>query len=181
MDFKTEAKIIETVLFMESEPTDINSLSRITKLSKEIIIEAIKHLQAEFEKPDHGIELVEIGGGYTFSPKKELWEILKTRYGKKNDNRLSRAALETLSIIAYSQPITKGEIESIRGVAAEGMIKVLIAKDLIKEVGKKDIPGKPIQYGTTKAFLKIFRLKSIVELPKLDDVENKKFIPNEQA
>jgi len=175
MDFNTEAKIIETVLFMESELIDINILSRITKLQKEIIIEALKCIKDEYDKPSHGIELIEISNGYGFAPKKELWDILKARYGKKNDNRLSRAALETLSIIAYSQPITKGEIESIRGVSADSMMKLLISRDLIKEVGKKDIPGKPVQYGTTKNFLKIFRLKSIAELPKLDDIDSKKF------
>ncbi len=109
------------------------------------------------------------------SPKLELWDYLKDRYGKKNDNRLSRAALETLSIIAYSQPITKAEIENIRGVNADGMIKLLLSKDLIKVVGKKDAPGKPVQYGTTMEFLKFFKLKSIADLPKLDELNQERF------
>jgi len=88
---------------------------------------------------------------------------------------LSRAALETLSIIAYSQPITRGEIDAIRGVASDGMIRVLLARELIQEVGKKETPGRPIQFGTTRTFLRSFRLSSIADLPKLDDLEREKF------
>ena len=83
--------------------------------------------------------------------------------------------METLSIIAYSQPITRGEIEAIRGVSADNMIRLLAERNLIKEVGKKDIPGKPSQYGTTKDFLKFFRLNSIADLPKLDETESERF------
>ena len=83
--------------------------------------------------------------------------------------------METLSIIAYSQPITRGEIEAIRGVSADNMIRLLVERNLIKEVGKKDVPGKPVQYGTTRDFLKLFRLDSIADLPKLDETENERF------
>ena len=83
--------------------------------------------------------------------------------------------METLAIIAYSQPITRAEIESIRGVSAESMIKLLIGKNLIKVVGKKDAPGKPKQYGTTKEFLKMFQLKSISDLPKLKEADRVRF------
>ena len=120
-------------------------------------------------------ELIQISGGWILSPKKELWEYLKDRYGKKNENKLSKSAMETLSIIAYSQPITRAEIENIRGVSADNMVRLLIEKNLVREVGKKDIPGKPIQYGTTKEFLKFFRMNSIADLPKLDEVESERF------
>ena len=83
--------------------------------------------------------------------------------------------METLSIIAYSQPVTRAEIEAIRGVSADNMIRLLIEKELIKEVGKKDVPGKPAMFGTTKEFLKIFRLNSIADLPKLDETERERF------
>jgi segregation and condensation protein B len=109
------------------------------------------------------------------SPKKEYWDNLKDRYGKKNDSKLSKAALETLSIIAYSQPITRSEIEAIRGVSADNMIRLLLERELIRETGKKDIPGKPVQFGTTKEFLKLFRLDSIADLPKLNESEADRF------
>ncbi len=175
MELEKEKALIEAILFLESEPLGLASLARLSGLSKDVVIQVTDQIQEDYAAESHGIELVEIGGGFLFAPKKDLWEYLKERYGKKSDSRLSKAALETLSIIAYSQPITKGEIESIRGVAADNMIKLLLSKELIREVGKKDAPGRPIQYGTTKEFLKYFRLNSIAELPKLDDLDKDKF------
>ncbi|HOT63480.1 MAG TPA: SMC-Scp complex subunit ScpB [Treponemataceae bacterium] len=170
-----EMALIESILYLETEPLDEASLARITGFSKEVVDEAIAALRERYDDESHGIELVRISGGWAVSPKKELWESLKDRYGKKNDNRLSRAAMETLSIIAYSQPITRSEIEAIRGVSADNMIRLLVEKELIKEVGKKDVPGKPIQFGTTREFLKLFRLNSIADLPKLDETESERF------
>jgi len=100
---------------------------------------------------------------------------------KKNENRLSRAALETLSIVAYSQPVTRTEVEAIRGVSADGMVRFLLERDLIKEVGKKEAPGRPVQYGTTKEFLKYFRLSSIADLPRLDELERDRFYEDTTA
>ena len=122
-----------------------------------------------------GINITMQAGGYLVIPKKELWNCLKNRYGKKNIQHLSRAAMETLSIIAYSQPVTRVDIESIRGVSADNMIRLLLEKNLIKEVGKKDIPGHPAMFGTTKEFLKVFNLNSIADLPKLSDEEKERF------
>jgi segregation and condensation protein B len=116
-----------------------------------------------------------ITGGWALVPKKDIWDVLKERYGNKNEGKLSRSALETLSIIAYSQPITRAEIEAIRGVSADNMIRLLAERNLIKEVGKKDAPGKPVQFGTTKEFLKFFRLNSISDLPKLEETESERF------
>ena len=129
----------------------------------------------EYASPSRGLEPIKSGGGWILAPKAELWEVLKERYGKKNENRLSRAAIETLSIIAYSQPITRSEVEAIRGVSADGMVRFLLEKEFIKEVGKKEAPGRPVQYGTTKEFLKYFRLGSIADLPKLDELESERF------
>ncbi len=175
MQLNKEISLIEAILFLEVEPIDLKSLVSISGLQKDIVLQAIAELQENYGKERHGIELIEISDGFLLSPKQELWEYLKPRYGKKNESKLSKAALETLSIIAYSQPITKAEIESIRGVTADGMIRLLQGRSLVKEVGKKDAPGKPIQYGTTKEFLKTFRLKSISDLPKLDDLEQERF------
>lgn len=177
MEYKMEKEsaLIEAILYLETEPIDAASLARISGLSKEIVDQVIEILRDRYADEAHGIELVQISGGWTIAPKKELWESLKDRYGKKNDNRLSRAAMETLSIIAYSQPITRAEIEAIRGVSADNMIRLLAERNLIKEIGKKDIPGKPVQFGTTKDFLKLFRLNSIADLPKLDETESDRF------
>ena len=170
-----ETALIESILYLETEPLDEVSLARISGLTKEIVEQVLEILKDRYSDEAHGIELIQISGGWAISPKKELWECLKDKYGKKNDNRLSRAAMETLSIIAYSQPITRGEIEAIRGVSADNMIRLLADRNLIKEVGKKDIPGKPVQFGTTREFLKFFRLNSISDLPKLDETESDRF------
>jgi segregation and condensation protein B len=170
-----EAALVETVLFLESEPLDESALSRITGLARDVVEAALELLGEECAAPSRGLEPVITGGGWILAPKAELWESLKERYGKKNENRLSRAALETLSIVAYSQPITRTEVEAIRGVSADGMIRILLERELIKEVGKKEAPGRPIQYGTTKEFLKYFRLGSIADLPRLDELERDRY------
>jgi len=175
LELEKEEALLEAVLFLESSPVDINSLVKITNLSKDVVLKAIENIKEKLENADRGLELSEIGGGFQFVPKIEYWDFLKAKYGKKNENRLSRAAIETLSIIAYSQPITRAEIENIRGVAADGMIRLLLARKLVKEVGKKDIPGKPVTYGTTQDFLTLFKLKSISDLPKLNETDAKRF------
>ena len=174
-----EAALVETVLFLESESLDEASLSRITGLSRDVVAAALELLVEESRTGIRGIEPVHSGGGWILAPKAELWESLKERYGKKNESRLSRAALETLSIVAYSQPITRAEVEAIRGVSADGMIRFLLERELVKEVGKKEAPGRPVQYGTTKEFLKYFRLGSIADLPRLDELETERFAISE--
>jgi segregation and condensation protein B len=169
--------LVESVLYLENEPVDLRRLARITLLPRAAILEAVAALREAYGREEHGIELVEMGGGFCFAPKKRHHDALKQTYGRRNTSRLSRAAMETLSIVAYSQPITKAEIESIRGVAADGMIKVLMDAGLIKEVGKRDSPGKPLQYGTTRQFLIRFGLSSIAGLPKLEEADRERFEP----
>jgi segregation and condensation protein B len=175
MSLEQSVGLVEAVLFLENEPVDAAVLGRITGLNRGQVREAIGELRRRYAEEAHGLEIAELGGGYTFVVKQRLWDMLKPRYGKRSEGKLSRAALETLSIIAYSQPVTRQEIESIRGVSADGMIKLLLSKNLIREVGKKQVPGRPVQYGTTKEFLKTFRLASIADLPKLDELNAEKF------
>ena len=180
MNLDTEIALVEAILFLEAEPVDLGSLQRITQLPREVVLDALGQLRENLRTPDHGLELIEIAEGYALAPKQDLAPALRDRYGKKNDAKLSRAAMETLSIIAYSQPITRAEIENLRGVNADGMMRVLLGRNLIREVGRKDSPGKPIQYGTTKEFLKLFRLSTIADLPKLDEADRKRFAHDEE-
>ena len=170
-----EMALVEAILYLENEPIDEASIVRIAGLSKDVVEKVLELLSERYSSEAHGIEIIQISGGWILNPKKELWESLKDKYGKKNESKLSRAAMETLSIIAYSQPVTRGEIESIRGVSADNMIRLLLERNLIKEVGRKDVPGKPVQFGTTKEFLKFFHLNSIADLPKLDEDEEQRF------
>ena len=174
-NLRKEAALIEVILFMESGAMDEAGLCRLSGLSKEVVQEALGILAERYASEDSGIELSNIGGGVTISPKREYWENLKDRYGKKNDARISRAVMETLAIIAYSQPITKAEIKAFRGVSPDNAIHMLMEKGLIERGGQKDIPGKPIQYKTTKEFLKHFRLNSIADLPKLSESDLDRF------
>lgn len=170
-----EMALIEAILYMEGDIVSLENLSAISGLSQEVVEEAIEKLKEECEKESSGLEIIFQAGGVAFVPKKVLWDELKEKYGKKNEARLSKAAMETLSIIAYSQPVTRVDIEAIRGVSADNMIRLLLEKNLIKEVGKKDIPGKPVMFGTTKEFLKMFNLNSISDLPKLSEEEKERF------
>ena len=175
LNLDSETALLETVLFLESEPQPVENLAKITQFSEDVVNECIEHLQEKYSNADSGIELSKIIGGWILTPKKDSFDLVKERYGKKNEGRLSKAAIETLSIIAYSQPITRAEIESIRHVNADNMMRVLLDRKFIKEVGKKDIPGKPVLYGTTKEFLEFFHLQSIADLPQLDEKESERF------
>ena len=175
MNLSTEAAIVESILYLESEPVGVDRLAKISGLSKDVLLRVLSELQERYANSEGGLEILCIGEGYHFAPKKQYWDVLKDHYAKKNDNRLSKAAMETLSIIAYSQPITKAEIENIRGVSSEGMIKQLTQRKLIQEAGRKEAPGRPVLYGTTRDFLTLFRLSSLAELPKLEDIDKERF------
>ncbi|QTQ16729.1 SMC-Scp complex subunit ScpB [Treponema parvum] len=175
MELLKESALVEAVLFLEHEPQTEKALAASAQLSEEVVSRCIEILKEKYASENSGIDLAKITGGWSLVPKKYIWDVLKEKYGNKNEGKLSRPAIETLSIIAYSQPVTRAEIEAIRGVSADTMIRLLMERNLIKEVGKKDIPGKPTLYGTTKEFLKFFRLNSIADLPRLDDEENERF------
>jgi len=175
MNLEKEMAIIEAILFMESEPVDLKTLCRISGISKDGVEQVLSQIREHYSQECHGLQLSELDEAYHLLPKKELWDQLRDRYGKRQDGKLSKAAMETLSIVAYSQPVTRGEIDNIRGVASDGMLRLLVQRGLVQEVGKKDAPGRPTQFGTTKDFLKVFRINSLSELPKLDELEKQRF------
>ncbi|MCR5284752.1 MAG: SMC-Scp complex subunit ScpB [Treponema sp.] len=175
MDFTKETALCETVLFLESEPLTVKVLSNKAQLSEEVVEKCLESLKEKYAAENSGIELSMVTGGWCITPKKEYWELLKEFYGSKRDGRLSKSAMETLAIIAYSQPITRAEVEQLRGVGVDNMIRLLLERNLIKEVGKKEVPGRPTLFGTTKEFLKLFHLNSISDLPKLDEDDEQRF------
>ena len=175
IELKKETALVEAVLFLESEPIDEEGISRICGISKDAVKTVLEKISKRYESEECALELSWISGGVMISVKREHWENLKNRYGKKSEGKISRAAMETLAIVAYSQPVTRAEIEKIRGVSADNMIRLLLEKALIRETGKKDIPGRPVMYGTTKEFLKIYGLNSIADLPRLSESDLEKF------
>jgi len=174
-NIEKETALVEAILYMEGDPIDEGAIAKISGFSKETVKAALDNISKRYSSSDCGLELSRIGGGIVISVKREYWDNLKERYGKKNEVKISRAAMETLAIVAYSQPVTRAEIEKIRGVSADNMIRLLLEKGLVREAGKKDIPGRPVMYGTTKEFLKIFHLNSIADLPKLGESDIEKF------
>ncbi len=169
MERKDRLAMIEIILFTSGEPVSLKTIKEITSFPEEEIIDLLKELINEYSLRNGGIIIKEIAEGYQFitNPVYSEW----TKKIKKNvsSSRLSIASLETLAIIAYKQPITKAEIEEIRGVNSDGVIKTLLEKRLIKVVGKKDVLGRPLLYGTTKEFLQYFGLKDLTELPTIKE------------
>ncbi len=174
-----EARLVEVVLFLENEPVSIERLQKMTGLSQEVLLHAMEELQGHFDTFMHGLSLVEKSGSWQFSPSGDLHASLRGCYGKKVDRRLSRAALETLSIVAYSQPVTRREIDNIRGVASDTIVRLLREREYIKVVGRKDVPGHPCLYGTSRKFLFEFNLPSISALPKLSEIDQARFDKDE--
>ncbi|AEZ57582.1 SMC-Scp complex subunit ScpB [Treponema pallidum] len=170
--------LLEAILFVEGVRLSYACLARKLGLSEQAVDECVARLGealASGARGGGGLELHCNEQGVALLPAATVRERLATLYGKRSEGRLSRAAMETLSIVAYAQPVTRAEIEAIRGVGADTMIRLLSERRLICEVGKKDIPGKPAQYGTTEEFLTAFRLRSIADLPKLDEEEQRRF------
>ena len=164
--------IIEALLFVSDKPLsarDINSC--LTDVKIDDIKSALKVLKYEYEAMGRSFSLKEIADGYQIRSHSEygpyILKMLQT-----SPSRLSRAALETLAIIAYKQPILRHEIERFRGVDVGGILRTLLEKNLIKIMGRKNLPGRPLIYGTTKKFLEVFDLKDIKALPKLKEIKD---------
>ncbi|MRR55314.1 MAG: SMC-Scp complex subunit ScpB [Deltaproteobacteria bacterium] len=163
--------IVESLIFISEEPMSIDRLCGILhEYDREVIRNCILELQAEYDNPERGIFLAEVAKRYQFRTREENGDFVR-RLVKTKSSRFSQSALETLAITAYRQPITRAEIEYLRGVDSGGVIKTLLEKKLIKILGKKDIPGRPLIYGTTRFFLEMFSLKDLKSLPTLREIE----------
>jgi segregation and condensation protein B len=171
MDVSEIRPIIESMLFVSDTPLRLETLITILpEVAKETILEGICQIKADYEDPSKGIELVEMAGGYQFRTKPE-WAEWANRLKKVKAVKFSRAALETLAIVAYRQPIIRPEIEEIRGVDCGWILRSLLEKGLVKITGRKDLPGRPIVYGTTQAFLELFSLNRLSDLPSLKEIQ----------
>ncbi len=170
MDETDIKPILESVLFVAGAPLRLETLIEILPdLDPDAIRKGIEEIRIDCGGESRGIELVEVAGGYQFRTK-PLWAEWVNRLKKVKAVKLSRSALETLAIIAYRQPVIRPEIEQIRGADSGWVLRTLMEKGLVKMMGRKDLPGRPMIYGTTKAFLEIFGLNTISELPSLKEV-----------
>ncbi len=165
--------IVEGLLFLAESPLSVKDLAQgfAEEVSAELLSAALSELIAEYQEMGRAFTLTQIAGGYQFRTRPELAPFATRLLGQKSSSRLSPAALETLAIVAFRQPILRAEVEKIRKVDAGGMLKSLLEKGLIKTVGRKDLPGRPILYGTTQKFLETFDLPSLAALPTLTELE----------
>lgn len=161
---------IEALLFVSEKPVLMDQLKEVFKdLTAAQILDQIKALQEEYVNRDAGMVIVEIAGGFQMLSNSHAAPYIREFYKTKAKEKLSRPALESLAIIAYKQPAGRAEVEIIRGVNSDGTIAHLLNKGLIKITGRKEVPGRPFLYGTTKEFLEYFGLKSIDDLPKIEE------------
>ena len=160
--------IIESLLFVSGEPLSAKDISNTIDISVKSLINIINEMIEEYKNEDRGIHIICINGDYQLATKSCNGEYIQKLLKKNKRQSLSQASLESLAIIAYKQPITRIDIDEIRGVKSESALLRLLEKGLIKEVGRLEVPGRPILYGTTEEFLRQFSLKELNELPSLD-------------
>lgn len=158
--------ILEAILLASPEPLSVKRIAEVIGLDEKDARILVDDLKKEYSQPGRGLLLQELAGGYVLTTRPEYGEYVEKLLAPKGKG-LSHAALETLAIIAYRQPITKAEIEGVRGVKVDRSIETLAERGLIRDVGRKEGPGRPILYGTTKDFLTYFGLKDLSELPPL--------------
>jgi segregation and condensation protein B len=164
--------ILEALLFASGEPLTIGAIAKATSLSEQNIREIIRELTADYRDRNSGIVIAEIADGYEMATDPELAAWIRRMKNVHVSNKLSQPSIETLSIIAYKQPITKVEVDQLRGVNSDAAVKSLLDKRLIKIIGKKESPGRPFLYSTTNEFLQYFGLKNLTELPAIHDFFN---------
>lgn len=167
---KTIKSAFESMLFVWGEPLDVKIAAEIFDISWKDAYDYFKELQIEYEQEGRGIQIREIDKTFQFCTNNENSEYIERLCTPVKEKKLSQSALEVLAIVAYKQPVTKGEIDSIRGIRSERVIEGLVKKELITEVGRSTGIGRPILYGTTPVFLKSFGFKDLNELPKIDDI-----------
>ena len=167
MELEKIESIIESMLFAAGRMVSIEEMELALEISKEDIEKIIEKMQEEYKDAKRGIELIKLNNGYQLCSKKENYDYIYQIIDKRNKPKLSSAALETLSVIAYNPKISRAEIEAIRGVSVDATIYKLLEYGLIEEAGKLDLPGKPMSYKTSEEFLKMFGYSSLDELPEL--------------
>ena len=163
--------IIESLLFVAEEPLSIEQLKQVLSLpDSKLLRQTLNELIADYEERQGAFSLHEVAGGYQFRSRPDYVPWIK-RLLQPKPSRLSKAALETLAIIAYKQPMIRSDVEHLRGVDCGGVLRMLLERKLIRVLGRKEIPGRPLIYATTKQFLQVFDLKNLKDLPSPKEIE----------
>ena len=179
MEREKAKAVLEAVLFTMGDSVEIGRLASVIEEDKKVTKELLMELKESYQAEDRGIDLIELDDAVQLCTKSEMYEYLIKIAKTPSSYTLSDTVLETLSIIAYKQPVTKLDIERIRGVSCDFAVNKLLQYDLIQELGRMDAPGRPMLFGTTEQFLRSFGVKSLDELPELNPVQFEEF--REQA
>lgn len=164
--------IIEALLFVSGDPVPLRRLAEVLEEEPDVVKMSVEALTADYAAERRGLQILEVAGGYQLRTRHEHAVYVRRMLEKKKKVTISGPALETLAIVAYRQPLTRSEIEAIRGVSVDGVLRSLLDKRLIKVAGVKDVPGRPNLYRTTKTFLEFFGLNSLADLPPIDRIED---------
>ena len=168
---KTLKSAIESMMFIWGEPLDIKDIADVFNVDKKEVYECCRELMEEYQQEGRGIVIREVNKSFQFTTRPENLPYIERLCTPTRRRRLSQSALETLAIVAYRQPVTKGEIEAIRGIRCDRVMEGLAKKGLVREVGRSETVGRPILYGTTDEFLKQFGFETLKELPDIKDIE----------
>lgn len=169
---KTIKAAFEAMMFTWGEPLDVKLAADVFGIASKDAYAYFKELQDEYEREGHGLRVREINGAFQFVTSSDVYDYIERLCTPSKKKKLSQSALEVLAIIAYKQPVTRGEIEAVRGIKCDRVLEGLENKELIAEVGRSAGIGRPILYGTTDTFLRHFGFTSIEELPNIDDIES---------
>lgn len=168
---KTIKSAFESMMFTWGEPLEAKAAAEVFNISKEEALECFKELQQEYDQEGRGIVIRQINQSFQFVTREENADYVRSLCTPVKMKKLSQSALEVLAIVAYKQPVSKGEIEAIRGIRCDRVMEGLMKKELVCEKGRADAVGRPILYGTTDTFLKNFGFSSIKDLPEIEDIE----------
>ena len=168
---KSMKSALESMLFVWGQPLDVKAAADVLNADRQEVYDCFRELQREYEQEGRGIVIREVNQTFQFVTREENADYIERLCTPVKVRKLSQSALEVLAIVAYKQPVTKGEIEAIRGIKCDRVMDGLIRKDLVCEKGRSDSVGRPILYGTTDTFLENFGFSSLKELPPIDDLE----------
>lgn len=174
-DIQKAEAVIEAILFTMGESVELNKLAEVLELEKKEIRAVLEGLMKKYETDDRGIRIIELDGAFQMCTRGDLYEYLIKIAKAPRRYTLTEPVLETLSIIAYKQPVTKVEIDRIRGVSCDHAVNKLLEYNLVTELGRLDAPGRPLLFGTTEEFLRSFGVKSLDELPELSQTQLEDF------
>jgi len=181
MDLSETKSIIEAVLFAADKPVSVEQFAIIVEMDYNTVEKLIHELQQEYDETKRSFQIIEIANGFQICTRSEYASWIKKYYTTEVSSRLSSSSLEALAIVAYKQPVTRAEIEEIRGVSSDSVIHTLLERNLISIIGRKDAPGRPLMYGTTTEFLIHFGLRDLSELPSIDEIEKMLGTPKEEV